>query len=138
VEEAIKRAAGMKHAPSRNFAFSRIAEVQVKAKDFAGAERTIALIEDEATRLRSRSTLAEAQGRIAEAEALGRQVSIVFDALKEMESTAETLEKLKAEKPEEVASQLALNAYSRILFLNYQRKNAETWEKKRREALSKK
>jgi len=43
-----------------------------------------------------------------------------------MESLAETLEKLKAEKPEDVPMQLALDAYSRILFLDAQRITAET------------
>jgi tetratricopeptide (TPR) repeat protein len=138
VEDAKKRAAGMKHAPSRNSAFLRITEAQVKAKDFAGAQRTIALIEDESTRLSSQAILALAQGRIAEAEGLGHQAYIVSGYLKPMESLAETLEKLKAEKPEYVASKLALDAYSRILFLNNQRISTEIWEKKKRESLSKK
>jgi hypothetical protein len=131
IEGAKKRAAAIKHDPSRNFAFRQIAQVQIKANDSAGAAQTIMLIENEMDRLQTKSQLAEKLGNIAEAEGLGWEASITYSDLEELESLAQVLEKLQSEKPSDVAYLLANNAYKRVLFLDSQRKSEEYWAKKK-------
>jgi tetratricopeptide (TPR) repeat protein len=131
LEEARKKAGRIRHDPSRSLAFLKIAESLIKRKDYVEAEKTILSIEEEMRRMHGLSRLAEAQGLLAEAEGLATQAMLVgpLDALQSM---GEALERLKKEKAEEVAYQLALSGLKRVSLLKSEAFLEKVWSGKRR------